>query len=61
MGAMELLDVDIALDQIGTRIAWVVSQDGLPALQSAVRRGEFGRARILEVRPRGQAESNSSR
>ena len=49
---MEFFDVDIALDQIGARIAWIVSQEGLPALQSAVRRGELGRARILEVNPR---------
>jgi hypothetical protein len=50
---MEFLDVDIALDKIGTRIGWIVSSEGLPALRAAVARGEFGRARIMDVTPRG--------
>ena len=49
---MKYLDVDIALDQIGARIEWVVAPEGLPALRAAVARGDFGRARILDVSPR---------
>ena len=42
-------DIRIALDRIGARITWQVSsEDELRALHSAVNRGEFGRARILE-------------
>jgi hypothetical protein len=50
---MDFLDVNISLDKIGTRIEWIVTADGLPALRAAVARGEFGRARILSVTPRG--------
>ncbi|MFI5267213.1 MAG: hypothetical protein ACHQ7M_07545 [Chloroflexota bacterium] len=50
---MDYLDVDISLDKIGARIGWTVTADGLPALRAAVARGDFGRARILAVTPRG--------
>jgi len=50
---MDFLDVNISLDKIGARIAWIVTADGLPALRASVARGDFGRARILAVTPRG--------
>jgi hypothetical protein len=49
---MQLLSVEIALDQIGTRIDWTVNESGLPALRAAIARGEFGRARIVNVAPK---------
>lgn len=49
---MDVLEVDIALDKIGARIDWTVAADSLPDLRAAIARGEFGRARILDVRPR---------
>ena len=49
---MDVLDVDISLDKIGARIDWTVSAEALPALRAAIARGEFGRARILDVKPR---------
>ena len=49
---MELFDVDIALDRINARIAWIVSGGRLEALRSAVNRGDFGRARIVAVTAR---------
>lgn len=49
---MNVLEVEISLDKIGARIDWTVTADALPALRAAIARGDFGRARILEVRPR---------
>lgn len=56
---MHLLDVDISLDQIGTRIAWTVSEAGLPSLRTAIARGEFGRAHIVDVTPRAAVSSRA--
>lgn len=49
---MQVLDVDISLDQIGTRISWTVTENGLPALRASIARGDFGRAHIVEVAPK---------
>jgi hypothetical protein len=49
---MQVLEVEIALDQIGARIDWTVTEDGLPSLRAAIARGEFGRARIIAVAPK---------
>ena len=50
---MQVLDVEIALDQIGAHIDWTVTENGLPALRAALARGEFGRrARIVNVAPK---------
>ncbi len=56
---MQLLDVEIALDQIGARIDWTVSEDGLPGLRAAIARGEFGRARIIEVAPKRRVSTSA--
>ncbi|HEX6513703.1 MAG TPA: hypothetical protein VF157_15475 [Chloroflexota bacterium] len=43
------MDVQISLDRIGTRITWQVGNDEeLRELRSALRRGDFGRAHLIE-------------
>jgi hypothetical protein len=46
---MELLNVQISLDRVFGRIEWQVTQDRLPDLRMAIKKGEFGPARILSV------------
>jgi hypothetical protein len=46
---MELLKVHISLDRVYGRIEWQVTQDRLADLRMAIRKGEFGPARILSV------------
>ena len=46
---MELLKVQISLDRVYGRIDWQVTADRLPDLRMAIKKGEFGPARIMSV------------
>jgi hypothetical protein len=47
---MELLKVQISLDRVLGRIEWQVSEEGLPALRMAIKKGEFGPAHITSIK-----------
>jgi len=46
---MELLKVHISLDRVRDRIVWQSSEEELPALKMAIKKGQFGTARILSI------------
>lgn len=46
---MELLNVQISLDRVRGRIEWQVTEDGLPALRMAIKKGDFGPAHITSI------------
>jgi hypothetical protein len=49
---MEVLKVQISLDRVYGRIEWQVTEDGLPALRMAIKKGDFGPAHITSVERR---------
>ena len=46
---MELLKVHISLDRVRDRIVWQSTEEELPALRMAIRKGQFGPARIMSI------------